>query len=101
LGLRIFPLSVIIVILVNAVTLGLETSPALYDYMGGFLHILDRVILAIFVLEIVLKLIGHGGRFFLNAWNVFDFVIVAIALVPAAAPSPFYAHCAFSAFCAC
>ncbi len=75
---------VIIVILINAVTLGLETSPTIYSYIGEFLHLLDQVILAIFVVEIVLKLIGHGGRFFTSGWNVFDFLIVAIALVPAA-----------------
>ena len=75
---------VIVVILVNAITLGLETSPEIYGRFGGFLHALDQFILAIFVAEIVLKLIGHGGRFFLSGWNVFDFIIVAIALIPAA-----------------
>jgi voltage-gated sodium channel len=77
-------LIVIIVILINAITLGLETFPAVHQNAGDVIHWLDQLILAIFVAEIALKLIGHGGRFFLSAWNVFDFLIVAVALVPAA-----------------
>jgi voltage-gated sodium channel len=36
------------------------------------------------VIEIALKLVALGGRFFRSGWNLFDFVIVGIALVPAA-----------------
>jgi voltage-gated sodium channel len=75
---------IIAVILINAVTLGLETMPQMQRMMGGALHAIDQLILAIFVVEIALKLIGRGWRFFLNGWNLFDFVIVGIALVPAA-----------------
>jgi voltage-gated sodium channel len=75
---------VIAVILANAVTLGLETIPSARDFGGGVLHTADQVILAVFVVELALKLIGHGRRFFSSAWNVFDFIIVAVALVPAA-----------------
>ena len=79
-----FGLFITIVIAVNAVTLGLETSPAAMNAAGGVLAVIDRVALAIFVVEILLKLIAKGGRFFRSGWNVFDFVIVAIALMPAA-----------------
>ena len=72
------------VIAINAVTLGLETSPAAMNAAGGFLAVIDRVALAVFVVEILLKLIAKGPRFFRSGWNVFDFVIVAIALMPAA-----------------
>jgi voltage-gated sodium channel len=44
---------------------------------------LDTLCLAIFVIEIALKLFAHGLRFFRNGWNIFDFLIVGIALVPA------------------
>ena len=44
----------------------------------------DRVILAVFVIEIVLKLAALGPRFFRDPWNVFDFAVVAIALIPPA-----------------
>lgn len=78
-----FGLFITIVIAVNAVTLGLETSPAAMNAAGGLLVVIDRVALAIFVVEILLKLIAKGPRFFRSGWNVFDFVIVAIALMPA------------------
>ena len=79
-----FGLFITIVIAVNAVTLGLETSPAAMTAAGGVLDVIDRAALAIFVVEILLKLIAKGPRFFRSGWNVFDFVIVAIALMPAA-----------------
>jgi voltage-gated sodium channel len=73
---------VIAVILVNAVTLGLETSDTAMATAGPLILLIDRICLSIFVIEIVLKLIAHGRQFFRSAWNVFDFVIVGIALVP-------------------
>lgn len=76
---------VIAVILINAVVLGMETSPALMNTFGGLLIGIDAVCLAIFVLEIGLKLVAFGWRFFRNPWNVFDFIVVGIALVPAGA----------------
>lgn len=72
------------VIMFNAVILGLETSSTVMAQWGGLIHMLDRICLAIFVIEIALKLIAHGPRFFREGWNVFDFLIVGIALVPAA-----------------
>jgi voltage-gated sodium channel len=72
------------VILFNAMILGLETSDAVMAHVGSFILLLDKLCLAIFVTEIVLKLIAHGFRFFRNGWNLFDFTIVGIALVPAA-----------------
>jgi voltage-gated sodium channel len=76
---------IIALILVNAVTLGLETSPAAAERLGGWLHGLDRAILAIFVVEIGLKLYAQGLRFFRNPWNLFDATVVGVALVPATA----------------
>ncbi|ABD53004.1 ion transporter [Jannaschia sp. CCS1] len=72
------------VIIFNAVILGLETSDGIMAAYGPLILMLDTLCLAIFVVEIVLKLIAHGFRFFRNGWNLFDFVIVGIALVPAA-----------------
>lgn len=71
------------VILFNAVLLGLETSDAVMATAGPVILALDSLCLAIFVLEIALKLYAHGLRFFKSGWNIFDFVIVGIALVPA------------------
>ncbi|KZM51445.1 ion transporter [Labrenzia sp. OB1] len=74
---------IIAIIVLNAVTLGLETSPAVMRDIGGALLFLDRLILAIFVIELALRLYAHGLKFFKDPWSVFDFTIVAIALMPA------------------
>ena len=50
---------------------------------GTIILTLDWICLAIFVIEIALKLVAHGARFFRSGWNVFDFLIVGIALMPA------------------
>jgi voltage-gated sodium channel len=70
------------VIVFNAIILGLETSPTIMGSMGGLLKALDTLCLTIFIIEIGLKLIAYMHRFFLNGWNLFDFVIVGIALLP-------------------
>ncbi|TNJ45554.1 ion transporter [Phaeobacter sp. B1627] len=72
------------VILVNAVTLGMETSDVIMSRIGGIVHLVDNLCLLIFVLEIAAKLVAQRLRFFLNGWNIFDFLIVGIALVPGA-----------------
>lgn len=77
---------VIAVIVLNAVSLGLETSPRVMRSVGGLVEAVDTACLAVFVVEIGLKLFAQGLRFFRDPWNVFDFVIVGIALVPASGP---------------
>ncbi|MFC4854330.1 ion transporter [Actinophytocola glycyrrhizae] len=77
---------IIWVIVVNAVTLGLETSPVVLREVGGLLHAADRVMLYIFTAEVALRLYAYGPRFFRDPWNVFDFLIVGISLVPASGP---------------
>lgn len=81
-----FQAFIIWVIVLNAVTLGLETSPEIIHRFGDVLHVADRIMLAIFVVEIVLRLYAAGWRFFTDSWNVFDFIIVGISLVPATGP---------------
>lgn len=71
------------VIIFNAILLGLETSPEVMGAAGTIILTLDWICLAIFVIEIALKLMAHGARFFRSGWNVFDFLIVGIALMPA------------------
>lgn len=72
------------VILLNAVLLGMETSATLMDLFGPIILALDAACLMVFIIEIVAKLFAHGFRFFRSGWNIFDFVIVGIALVPGA-----------------
>lgn len=73
---------IIAVILFNAVILGLETSQQVMATAGPLIVTLDRICLAIFTAEIAAKLFAQGGRFFRNGWNLFDFVVVGISLLP-------------------
>lgn len=73
---------VIVVIIINAITLGLETSPAANAAAGGLLSALDRIALTIFVVEIALKLLVYRHNFFRDGWNIFDFLVVAVTLAP-------------------
>ena len=75
-----------ILIGINAVVLGLETSPAVMATMGGFLNALDTAILAVFVIEIAARIIVDPRGFWRDPWRLFDFIVVAIALVPASGP---------------
>ncbi|NJK80005.1 MAG: ion transporter [Chloroflexaceae bacterium] len=77
-----FQTFITVVIIVNAITLGLETSETLMAAYGPLLVALDHLALGIFVAEIILKLLVYRTRFFFNGWNIFDFVIVGIALLP-------------------
>ncbi len=78
--------SIIALILINAAILGMETSPALMDRIGTQLQMVNSIILSIFVVEILLKLVALGPRFFRSGWNWFDFLVVGIALIPASGP---------------
>lgn len=70
-------------ILLNAVTLGLETVPEAVARFGGLLVLLDRLILAVFVLELLAKMLVYRVAFLRDPWRVFDLLVVGIALVPA------------------
>jgi len=78
--------AIIGLILINAALLGLETSPAAMAAAGGLILGLDRAILAVFVAEIALRLYAHRAAFWRDPWSIFDFAVVAIALIPATGP---------------
>ncbi len=71
-------------IVLNAVTLGIETSQAAMDRFGTILHLIDRIVIGVFVLEIVARLIAYRATFFKDGWNIFDLIVVSVALAPAA-----------------
>lgn len=73
-------------ILFNGVLIGLETSKEFVEQYDGWLHLGNDVILAIFIVEAALKLTAVAPRFSLyfgNGWNLFDFTVVALSLLPA------------------
>jgi len=75
---------IITVIVFNAILLGLETSDPVMAAAGGLIKALDMLCLIIFIVEIAAKLFAHRLQFFRNGWNVFDFLVVGIALIPGA-----------------
>lgn len=86
---KTFHHAIVAVIVVAGVVAGLETSPAIMAEYGALLHGLDRIILGIFIVEAVLKMAAHGRqpwRYFADGWNVFDFLIVVICLLPVGGP---------------
>ncbi len=92
--------AIIAIIVVNAITLGLETSPTVMGSIGPLLQTLDKIILGLFVAELILRLYVHRLSFFRDPWSIFDFLIVAIALVPASGPLRCCVRCASCACCA-
>ena len=83
---RRFVFFITALILVNAVTLSLETDRDIMASYGSVLFWADRIILSLFTAEIALKLYAQRLSFFRSGWNMFDFLIVAIAWVPASGP---------------
>jgi voltage-gated sodium channel len=77
--------AVICVILANALVLGLQTYPGIDREYGRGLDLLNALFLAFFVVEIGSRIAAYGRRpwrFFLDGWNVFDFLAVALAFGP-------------------
>lgn len=81
-----FTTAIMILIVINAITLALETSPSVMAAAGPALLAFDKAVLAVFVLEIAAKMVVYRAGFFRSGWNVFDLVIVGIALMPASGP---------------
>ena len=75
---------IVSIIVLNSILIGAETSPYVMNSIGSYIDVLDLVILILFSLEIILKIFVYKTDFFKSSWNLFDFLIVAISLFPAA-----------------
>lgn len=84
-----FQNSVLLLILANAVLLGVETSEMVRTQYGAMLHLASMAIQALFLIEIAIRVgayVPAVHRFFRDGWNVFDFTVVALSLLPQAGP---------------
>ena len=81
-----FTSAIMALIILNAITLALETSPTVMAAAGPALMAFDKAVLAVFVLELLAKLVVYRWSFFRSGWNLFDLAVVAIALIPASGP---------------
>lgn len=66
-------------ICLDAIVLGLMTSDYYNQFFGGVLFFLDRLCMAIFIVEMVLKIYVYGANFFKSRWNTFDFSVIALS----------------------
>jgi voltage-gated sodium channel len=80
---RRFELAITVLIFINAITLGLETSPSVMAAAGGLLNAIDRIILAVFVFELLARFAVYRLSFFRDPWRIFDLLVVGVALIPA------------------
>lgn len=79
---RWFQFGILAVICANAAVLGLQTSPIIAAACNGWLERIDKWCIVVFTVEIALKLAVYRWRFWCSAWNLFDFAVVAVSLVP-------------------
>ena len=80
-----FHWGVVGVIGVNALVIGLDTSAFLAERYGAWFKAANQLFLGIFVVEAVVKLIAQWPRpqrYFKDGWNVFDFAIIVVSLLP-------------------
>lgn len=81
----LFERSIISLILLNALILGLETDAFLLQEYAEWFNLGQQLILGAFIIEALLKISVVVPRFklyFYNGWNLFDFSVILLALVP-------------------
>jgi voltage-gated sodium channel len=80
-----FNTTILTIIIANAVVLGMQTYDGVLDRWGDQLDFLNALFLAVFVVELVLRIASYGRRpqdFFRSGWNTFDFVVISAAFIP-------------------
>ena len=83
---KVFITFITVVIIINAITLGFETNSKIKLEYGSFLSMIDKIALAIFTIELLIKISVYQLKFFKDGWNIFDFIIVIVSLIPASGP---------------
>ena len=80
---RLFEWFVVSIILVSALVIGAKTY-SLPAQLLSWIGFLDVAITVFFLIEILVRFVGEPNkrRFFANAWNVFDTIIVVVSLIP-------------------
>ena len=81
-----FEYTIITIIILNGALLGLTTSPGLSERYGSWFSLGNQIALTIFIVEALLKMIASSprvGGYFMDGWNIFDFLVIVFALIPA------------------
>jgi voltage-gated sodium channel len=77
---------IVLVIVANAIVIGLGTYDGIDREAGDLLTLLNEIFLGVFTVELVIRIAAYGNhpqRFFRDGWNLFDFVVISLAFVPA------------------
>jgi len=77
-----FDLLIMSLIVINAMALGLMASDIKNITFDKILFVLDRLCMAIFIIEMIMKIYAYGLSFFKKGWNVFDFGVVVVSSIP-------------------
>ncbi len=80
---RRFETAIMVLIIINAITLGLETDAGVMSAIGPVLGFIDKLVLVVFTIELLIRFFVYRTKFFSDPWRIFDFVVVSIALIPA------------------
>ena len=81
-----FEYAIITIIVLNGALLGVGTSPGLSERYGDWFHMGNQIALVIFIAEALLKMVAASPRlfgYFKDGWNIFDFLVIVFALIPA------------------
>ena len=73
---------IIILIIINGITMGLETSKSFMASYGGLIEMFNAFVIGVFVIEIALRIFVYKLDFFKDPWSLFDFFVVGISLAP-------------------
>ena len=90
-----FEYIMLLVVIINTVSIGLETSPSIFEKYGNILFWIDQICLWLFIFELLVKAIAYNKEFFgeirtdsdnqkffhLNKWNIFDLIIVLVSTI--------------------
>lgn len=82
---KIFQNLIISLIILNGISMGLETSKDFMLEYGSIIYFFDKLVISVFTIEIIMRIYVHRTSFFKDGWSLFDFFIVAISLVPSSA----------------
>jgi voltage-gated sodium channel len=81
-----FEYTIVGLILFNALILGLETNPGLTANFGHWFELMHQLVLIAFIIEAALKISAAAPKFrlyFANGWNLFDFSVIVLSILPA------------------
>jgi len=76
---------IMMLIILNGITMGFETSKIFSTEYHAFFEWFNFLVITTFTIEIILRIAIHKLEFFKDSWSIFDFIIVAISLIPSTA----------------